>query len=203
MSLTTAQYGEKVADLVAENEAGRKNIDAKNVRPVSKRTMGRFEKKNEILTGNAEPTTNARAVGCSDTLNLASFVAVCKAVLSQIRDELLFNTDGSSLSSGGTAKRNIKVKFTKESKKANKSQLKCLPVKGENAAVLVEFFLKFDITCASNGAMGPPVFLIADENMPKGGEPDLYLVTGLGAQFGPEHEGFMAFDNSRRSTTER
>ncbi|KAJ1432994.1 hypothetical protein B484DRAFT_394679 [Ochromonadaceae sp. CCMP2298] len=69
-----------------EGEAARKtaikrDIDPSTVAPPSKRSVMRWEERFSVNTGNAETTTNARAVACANIKNTVSYTAMNKYVM--------------------------------------------------------------------------------------------------------------------------
>ena len=109
-SKRTSEYSEKVHKLI-EKEALAKGQSTSQVHYPSRTTLGRLELELGIHTGNAEKTTDVRAIAVADVRNAVSFAAMNQLVSHLIDPHLILNADATQFSVGDTGAENEKVKY--------------------------------------------------------------------------------------------
>ena len=80
------------------------------MKTLSPRTKKRIEQELEIKTGNAETTTNARALAVADIQNAVSFAAMNSLMVPLSHPAMIMNVDGTQFTVGCN-KGKVQVKY--------------------------------------------------------------------------------------------
>ena len=164
-----------------------------SVKALSDRTLGRYTKKMNLKVGNAEQTTDARAVATADKLNAVSVAAAHFLMMPLTSPHLVINADGTSFQTGGGQTELVSVVYDPEVHKGNDQPLKVLP---EKSVSLTAYFVKFYLCINATGSSAPPVYICADKNM-KEREIDVHEVMGLGIGTDLTAVGYVVFAKTR------
>jgi hypothetical protein len=158
-------------------------------KPVSRRTMGKYEKKFVTKTANADKATVARAEARQDVRNAVSFAVMNALVVPMTSPELIINADATQYTVGGGVD-NTQVKYCGEIK----GPIKTLPEKMDGG--LTSYFIKHYATINALGFSSDPVYIASDDSM--GVEDfDVHSVQGLSNSTDPRAKGYLCFMNTR------
>mmetsp|Transcript_26482 Transcript_26482/g.36462 ORF Transcript_26482/g.36462 Transcript_26482/m.36462 type:complete len:212 (-) Transcript_26482:613-1248(-) len=111
-SVTTSLFQEEVHKYAIVTAQNRRNISESQVKPPSRRTLGTLQKRLQLKTGNAELTTNARAIACSDVRNAVSMCAAQHLMVPLVDHFLILNMDATQYTVGNNSNSKAKVVFT-------------------------------------------------------------------------------------------
>jgi CRISPR/Cas system-associated protein endoribonuclease Cas2 len=109
---TNEEYEEKANELAVESNV-RRGLTALP-KPVDKKTMRRYEQKNNIEEATAEKTTKARYMAVSCARNAVSFAAMNFSLCRIIEPGLIFNADATQFKVGYSDQKTKKVKVLVE-----------------------------------------------------------------------------------------
>lgn len=186
--VSTREYDAKLQELVQQTARDRKKAESQ-VNTLSPRTKKRIEQELEIKTGNAETTTNARALAVADIRNAVSFAAMNSLMVPLSHPALIMNVDGTQFTVGCN-KDKVQVKYVE----ATDGPLKVLPQKSSGSGVA--YFIKYYLLMAAEGFTSDPVYIMADDDMPEG-DFAVYEVPGLHAHTGLAGKGYIVFCKTR------
>jgi transposase len=96
----------KYAILTAQS---RINITGSQIKRPSRRTVGKILKRLAIKSGNAEQTTNARAIACSDVRNAVSMCAAQHLMVPLVDHYLILNMDATQYTVGNNVESKQKI----------------------------------------------------------------------------------------------
>jgi hypothetical protein len=182
----------------AKKTAAKRGRDPGRVKPISRRTLARVEIREGIDTGNAEPTTTARATAISDVRNAVSFAAMNQHMVEecQTAPELILNMDATQFQVGYDTKGKIEIKYKTDDKKnmLKKGPLKVLPEKSD--AGITAFFIKYYMLMSAAGYAANPVYVLADDSMDED-EIDVHEVKGLSVSPTLGGTGYLVFSKTR------
>lgn len=188
------------ADFEAEMQAEhvkkcvkRTGIAECSVTPLSDRTIVRYREDMTLKLGNAEQTTDARAVATADKLNAVSTAAAHFLMMPLTSPHLVINADGTSFQTGGGQTELKAVVYDPEIQKKKGVGLKVLADKSQS---LTGYFVKFYLCISATGSSAPPVYILADKNM-KEGLIDVHEVMGLGIGTDLASVGWVVFAKTR------
>lgn len=162
-NVTADEFRSTVHRYAIETIQSRKNIASAQVKLPSDRTIRRLEETMGIKTGNAELTTNARAVACTDVRNSVSMCAAQHLMVPLTDHYLILNMDGTQYQMGNNSKDKKKVKFFDAP--TDGKALKVKP-EGKNKGITA-YFIKHFMLMSAGGCCADPIFVIADDNMEK------------------------------------
>jgi transposase len=160
------------------------------VKPISKRTMGRIKKQLKVGEGEAELDTNARALALADVRNALSFAVMNACCVPISTPELIINVDATQFTCGDVKARGSKAAYIGKRPR----NLKVAPIAGESG--LTSFFIKLYATINAAGGQARPIYIYADPEM-KDGEIDVHEVIGIGAGTSPRETAFIVFSKTR------
>lgn len=165
-SVSAKVYNTKTADFRHEmqSEYEKKVVSLSgiakcSVKVLSDRTSKRYTEKMKLKVGNAEQTTDARAVATADNLNAVSVAAARFLMMPLTSPHLAINSDGTSFQTGGGQTELVQVVYDPEVHKENNKPLKVLPEKNVS---LVAYFVKFYLCINATGSSAPPVYIVAE-----------------------------------------
>ena len=115
----TEDYKVKFQEL-AEEHAEERHKTKSQVKKISRRTLARYEDELNIKTGNAEVTTNARAVATADIRNSVSFAVMNKYMVPLTQPALILNVDATQFTVGEKHGK-IQIKYVESSKNSLKA----------------------------------------------------------------------------------
>jgi len=92
-SISASLFEDEVQKYAVLTAQKRKNISESQVHRPSRRTLKAIEKLLNIKTGNAELTTNARAIACADVRNAVSMCAAQHLMVPLVDHYLILNMD--------------------------------------------------------------------------------------------------------------
>ena len=164
-----------------------------SVREISRRSLGRIREKADLVRGNAEQNTDARAAATADKRNSISVAVALQLMTRLTRPELLINADGTVFQTSGGLTNSVKVLYNAAAQKSKGTSLKVDAVKG---ASLTAYFVKFYLCMNATGSTAPPVFILADDHM-KESEIDVHLVKGMGIGTDLNADGWVVFAKTR------
>ena len=196
LKLTEGPYRVKTVDFkdmvhqLAKEEAISNDKGMSTVPTISRRTLRRIEKDLDIQTGNAETTTDARAMAVTDLRNGVSFAALNVAIGPYVCQQLHINIDGTIYTVGGSGSENKEVKYIGK----RNGSLKVQPEKQSGG--ISQYSIKFMMLICAGGHQGPPIYIIADDKMNEE-ELDLYKVPGMGIGNAVGDCGYIVFCKSR------
>jgi hypothetical protein len=200
VKLNDEVYNQKVGDFEAKIQEehvasiqSRLNVHACSIKPMSKRSIDRLTVKMGLKTGNAEQTTNARAIACADKRNAVSTAVAHSIMMPMTSIHLSINADGTSFNTAGQTTSSIKVIFDPEEQKRKGGPLKVMPQRGTQ---LTGHFVKYYGCVTAGGMSGAPIYIVADNNM-KNEEIDVYEVAGLGLGTEVNNVGYVVFAKTR------
>jgi hypothetical protein len=179
----------------AKNTSSSRNKSISQVAPVSKRTIGRLEKKINILTSNGEITTDSRAVAISDIRNAVSFAAMNLSMEPYVNPLLILNADATQFPVGNDIKNSLSIKYI-----GHKITPKKILPNNKNSRI-TKFFIKYFCLISAAGYICNPIFIIQDKHM-KEELIDVYNILGLGVGTDITSHGFVVFCNSRQCNIE-
>ena len=104
-SKRTSEYENKLQEVI-EKEALAQGKSNTQVHYPSRSTIGRLELELDIHTGNAEKTTDARAMAVADVRNAVSFAVMNQLVTPLIDPHLILNADATQFTVGDTGAKN-------------------------------------------------------------------------------------------------
>ena len=185
----TPEYNAKLQEL-AQDTARERNQAVSQVKTISPRTKKRIEDELGIKTGNAEATTNARALATADVRNAVSFAAMNTLMVPLSHPALILNVDGTQFTVGCDSKGKIQVKYVE----APNGPLKVLPQKSTESGVA--YFIKYYLLMGAEGFTSDPVYILADNEMPEE-EFAVYEVPGLHAHTGMCGKGYIVLCKTR------
>lgn len=160
---------------------------------VSRRTAARLIKRMNLRLGNAEQTTDARAIATANKFNAVSVAAAHSLMMPLTNPHIAINADGTSYQTGGGLTDKVKVIYDPEEQMSRGGPLKVLPIKGSS---LTSYFVKFYLCMNATGTTAPPCYICADDNM-KEGVIDTYAVNGLGIGTEVTSVGYVIFAKTR------
>jgi len=163
----------------------RNNTSESQVPRPSRRTLGRLEKRLKIKTGNAELTTNARAIACADVRNAVSMCAAQHLMIPLVDHFLILNMDATQYTVGNNSNEKTKVKFCTRPTKGKSLQV----TKAKSNSGITALFIKHYLLISAGGVAADPVYLIADDNMSKE-DIDVHVAFGLGNGIGLGSKGY-------------
>lgn len=170
----------------------RRNISEAQVKCPSRRTLGTIHKQLKIKNGNAELTTNARAIACSDVRNAVSMCAAQHLMVPLVDHFLILNMDATQYTVGNSCSSTAKVNFTIRPSSGKSLQV----TKDKKNSGITSYFIKHYLLISAGGIAADPVYIIADENMTKE-DIDVHTVSGLGHGVGIENKGYVVFAKTR------
>ena len=159
----------------------------KQIKRVSDKTKSNFIKQHALNKDNAELTTDARIEACEDVRNAITFAAMNAVVVPLSRIELIMNMDATSFQVGRCYGRQEKAVY-------KNSRARSVKMRGTKSNTGLTFSIKYYMLYTAAGDTAPPVYVIADSNLP----PDdciIYTVPKLGiTNFGT---GYVIFCHTR------
>jgi hypothetical protein len=191
-SIKAAAFEEEVYKYAILTSQDSKNTSESQVRRPSRRTLGRLKNALQIKTGNAELTTNARAIACADIRNAVSMCAAQHLMVPLVSHFLILNMDATQYAVGNNSNRKAKVKYINRPSKGK--SLEVVKEKGDSGITC--FFIKNYLLISAGGVAADPVYIIADDNMNKE-EIDIHEVDGLGNNISPDNKGYVIFCKTR------
>jgi len=178
--------------LAIETTQSRKKVAESQVKRPSNRTVGRICKSLNIKSGNAELTTNARAIACADVRNAVSMCAAQHLMVPLVDHYLILNMDATQYTVGGSSKGKKKVQFINRPTKGKALKAK----KDSSDSGITSYFIKHYLLMSAGGVSSDPVYVIADDNMTKD-DIDVHEVSGLGHSIALGNKGYVIFAKTR------
>jgi hypothetical protein len=191
-SISASDFDDEVYKYAILSAQERKNIAESQVKRPSPRTLLDLEKKLQIKTGNAELTTNARAIACADVRNAVSMCAAQHLMVPLVDHYLILNMDATQYTVGNNSKQKAKVKYLNRPTMGKSLQAR----KDSTNSGSTAFFIKHYLLISAAGYAADPVYIIADDNMGKE-ELDVHTVFGLGHGIGIGNKGYVVFSKTR------
>ena len=189
----TVDFNKEMQSQFVKNTVSVTGVADCSVKLLSDRTLVRYQDLMKLKKGNAEQTTDARAVATADKLNAVSVAAAHFLMMPLTSPHLVINSDGTSFQTGGGQTELVEVIYDPEVHKENKEPLKVLP---ENSGSLTANFVKFYLCINATGSSAPPVYIVADKNM-KEGEISVHEVMGMGIGTDLNAIGYIVFAKTR------
>jgi transposase len=190
---TDVEFKDAINKKHKDSVMSQSNIAGCSIPDISARSLNRIKEKLGLKDGNAEQTTNARAVATADQLNAVSTAVAHYLMMPLTSPHITINSDGTSFMTAGSSTSSVKVVFDPEEQRNRGIPLKVLPVLG---AKLTAHFVKFYMCINATGTSAAPIYIIADENMAEG-EIDVHEVPGLGLGTGIADIGYVVFAKTR------
>mmetsp|Transcript_32984 Transcript_32984/g.45233 ORF Transcript_32984/g.45233 Transcript_32984/m.45233 type:complete len:589 (-) Transcript_32984:104-1870(-) len=194
INVTSEEFRSTVNKFAIDTAQARRNIASSQVKLPSRRTLHRLEEKLGIKTGNAEFTTNARAIACADVRNAVSMCAAQHLMVPLTDHYLILNMDGTQYKTGCDSSKKEKVKYRNSPTKGK--ALKVLPSAGKKNNGITAFFIKHYMLMSAGGCCADPIFVIADDNMEKE-QCDVHVVPGLGNSIDIANKAYVVFTKTR------
>ena len=187
MNVTTVNYG-KLLDSEVKLTASRSNVAQQQFQTPHRSTKFLLGRQLHVNSGVGEETTSARAVATRSIWNAVSFAAMNCAMRSLVH--LIANVDASQFKVGNSLDGRVEVEYIVDS--ARPAALKSV---ADNNGI-VAYFIKYFLLIFADSLAGPPVYVIADANMPAD-VIDGYTIPGLGISTGVMSTGFVVFCQTR------
>jgi len=191
-SISASIFEDEVHKYAVVTAQNRKNISESQVHRPSRRTFKTLEKRLNIKTGNAELTTNARAIACADVRNAVSMCAAQHLMVPLVDHYLILNMDATQYKVGNNSNEKTKVKFISRPSLGKSLQV----TKDKENSGITSFFIKHYLLISAGGVAADPVYIIADDNMCKE-DIDVHMVLGLGNGIGLGNKGYVIFSKTR------
>ncbi|KAJ1419561.1 hypothetical protein B484DRAFT_466098 [Ochromonadaceae sp. CCMP2298] len=158
------------------------------VKPISRRTVGRYKKQIDFHTGNAKTTTTARAEAVHDPRNALSFAAMNACCVPMSTPELIINVDATQFSVGDKAWAPPKAVWCEK----RPDNLKVVPKRSG----MTNYFIKYYANITAAGAQADPIYIVADEGI---AVKDFRAeqVISIGARSSPREKGWVVFAKTR------
>ena len=195
--LTDNTYQHRTEDVnefiqkLAVKTARARGIHELNTPKVSERSIRRLEAEQGTMRKNSEAVTVARQIATSDVRNAVTFGAMNAMMTEVTPPHLIINRDSTQFAIGYDAQKRTQVQFIGQVS----GPLKALPSKTKHSSGLA-YFIKVFITVTAFGHEGPPVYLVADDNIAEG-EFDPHRVVGIGVGTEVGSVGYLVFCKSR------
>jgi hypothetical protein len=183
---TTREEWEKLV-----NEAINEN--QKQIKSISKASLGRLEVELGVKSGNGEQTTDARYAAERSKRNLISLIVGFGIFANTVHQALLLNRDATQYRCGCDSNQKVKVVYIE---RGRNEPLKVAPEDHQNNYGAMSFFIKYDAIFAGNGSVLEPIFIIQDDCMPKDAY-EWYKVPGLTMGSDLLQVGYVVMSHSR------
>jgi hypothetical protein len=154
----------------------------------SQRTLKRLVDELKLKNGNAEVTTNARAVAVASVRNAVAFAVMNAVMVPKCKQALLLNPDGTTMTVGIDPSGLVKVFYSGN----RPASLKVLPEPGDGGLL---YSIKFYLLINGMGDQSPPIYVIQDKAM-EAEALEVHKVPGLGLGTNMEY-GYVLFCHSR------
>jgi hypothetical protein len=195
LQLTQVEFHQIVMEEVILT-AGNRNIAICDANAPSTSTINRFCKENNISRGNAKKSTTARINAVADVRNTLSFAVMNNLMVPMVHPYLILNSDASQFGVGFDVNEKVVVMYVDKRGDLN---LKAAPNKTDSGITM--FFIKWYLLISAGGICGTPVYIIADETVPKG-QFRPHKVRNMGYNVGVDNFAWVVFCYSRSCNLE-
>lgn len=173
--ITTSVFVKTVNEKVMER-ARNENRVVGQFQSISKRSVGRFRKANNVKRGDAEEITEARRAAIACPRNAVTFAAMNAFMVPKCDPCCIWNLDATQFQVGDTTEERVEVMYIE---KPDGKPLKAEPVEDGDYGSGMHFFIKYYLLMTASGQRADPVYLIADCSL-KEEEFYIYQISGLG-----------------------
>lgn len=151
--------------LAARIFSKRTGLSQAQSKPLSNPTIRKFRKELGLKEVLADQKTDARLEAEADLTNTLTFMAANNYMVPNTHPSLVLNVDGTQFKVGDSCEDKPRV-WAKNKKKAG-IHLKPISVPKGKGKGITAYFIKYYMLMSSAGFTAPPIYIIANEDMPK------------------------------------